>query len=156
MQIFVGADHAGYELKEKLKAGLPDFSWVDCGMNGRDSVDYPDFASLVCDRLLIHPEFQKAEQAWKTGNSDGKLAVMGLLICGSGQGMAIKANKFKDIRAALVFNSEIAQLSRAHNHAQVLCLGSRFSTYEHACEWLKIFAETSFAGDRHRQRIQKI
>ncbi len=156
MQVILGADHAGFELKEKLKAALPEIQWQDCGPHNSESVDYPDYATLVADTLVANPTFRQTEDDWRNSRGTGLLQVMGLLICGTGQGMVMRANKFPQVRAALVYSSEIAEFARSHNHAQILCLGSRYCTLEQAVGWLKIFMTTPFAGDRHTRRIQKI
>lgn len=140
-KIFIAADHAGYELKEKLKRALtqnPQYSVVDFGTQNTDSVDYPDYADLVCRSIETEPE------------------AYGVLICGSGQGMSIRANKYSYIRAALVYSEETAKLSREHNNANVICLGSRLCTFDQADLWLNIFLETNFAGGRHQARVAKL
>lgn len=139
--LWVAADHAGFELKSQLINSLQSISEItthDLGTYSKDSVDYPDFANLVCQKISENPED------------------FGLLICGSGQGMAIRANKFPKIRAALCWNTEIAELSRAHNNANILCLGSRFLTLDQAIDILSVFIKTSFEGGRHQNRVQKI
>ena len=145
MKIFVGADHAGVELKNKLVGFLSsknafDFpvEIKDFGTHDTGSVDYPDFANLVSAELAKQSD------------------AFGLLVCGSGQGMAMRANKFEQIRAAVVYNAEICKLSREHNDANIICLGSRFCTFEQAQEWLKLFLMTPFAGGRHASRVAKI
>lgn len=145
MKIFIGSDHAGFELKRQvvqflsLKNALPFFVEIkDHGTFDLSSVDYPDIANLVCQDLKKHT------------------ASYGILICGSGQGMCMRANKFDFIRAALVYNSEIAKLSREHNDANLICLGSRFCTEVQAEEWIKIFLTTPFAGGRHATRVAKV
>ncbi len=152
MKIFVGSDHAGFELKKSLLASLPQYDWQDIGTHSLDSVDYPDFASLVCEKIQANNtanNIQHTQDALTSG-------VMGLLICGSGQGMAIRANKFSTVRAALCWNTEITHLSREHNNANILCLGSRFVNLEQAQEMVDVFFKTSFAGGRHSQRVSKI
>lgn len=142
--VYLASDHAGFELKNKLISQLSStldslqFKIHDCGPNNTDSVDYPDYANKLC--LLL----------------ENKPTDFGLLICGSGQGMSLRANKFPYIRAALVYNNEIVQLSREHNNANVMCLGSRFCTAEQALEWAQIFLKTKFAEGRHATRVNKI
>lgn len=145
MKIFVGSDHAGVELKKQIVGFLSEknhFNFPieikDFGTNDTNSVDYPDYANLVS------LELQK--------QSDG----FGILVCGSGQGMCMRANKFEHVRAALVYNAEIAKLSREHNDANIICLGSRFCTLEQAQEWIKLFLTTPFAGGRHANRVAKV
>lgn len=141
MKIHIAADHAGVDLKKAIFSHLTKrgLDVIDHGPFSTDSVDYPDFAALVCKS--IPPE-----------NAD----VFGILVCGSGQGMAIAANKYAHIRAALCFQSEIAKLSREHNNANVLCLGSRFLTDAEALIIADVFLNTSFAGGRHLTRVSKI
>ena len=145
-QLFVGCDHAGFELKNELIAKLETnlmayniSNIFDQGCFSKDSVDYPDIANLVSNHVQQNPVNNK-----------------GLLICGSGQGMAIRANKFPSIRAALVYNSEMATLSREHNDSNILCIGARFCNLDEATKWLHIFLNTPFAGGRHAQRVEKI
>lgn len=140
MTIYIGSDHAGYELKKHLVPFLKSLghSVMDLGTNGLESVDFPDYANLVCEKLKMDP------------------TAKGILICGSGQGMSMRANKFEHIRAALVYNDEITKLSREHNDANVICIGSRFCTTQNAENWIKIFLSTDFSEGRHRQRVDKI
>ncbi|MBR4530916.1 ribose 5-phosphate isomerase B [bacterium] len=140
MIISAGADHGGFELKDKLVAFLrkEGYEVIDNGTNSPDSVDYPDFAKSVARDILE------------------KKADFGLLVCGSGIGISIAANRFKGIRAALVTNDDYARLSRQHNNANIIALGGRFTSYEDAEKWLKIFLSTPFEGGRHERRIEKI
>ena len=140
MIISVGADHGGFELKDKLAAFLREngHKVIDNGTNSPDSVDYPDFAQAVAHDILE------------------KRADLGLLVCGSGIGISIAANRFKGIRAALVTNPDYARLSRQHNNANIIVFGGRFTAFEDAKEWLKIFLSTPFEGGRHERRIEKI
>lgn len=138
MTIYIGCDHGGFELKEKIKTAFPGYKFVDFGTNTIDSVDYPDFASQVCEALKSDPTSR------------------GILICGSGQGMAMRANKYSHIRAALVWSNEVTRLSREHNDANVLCLGGRLIPSTEAVEFVKIFLQTEFAGGRHSVRVSKI
>ena len=140
MIISAGADHGGFELKDKLVALLrkEGYEVIDNGTNSPDSVDYPDFAQAVAHDILE------------------KRADFGLLVCGSGIGISIAANRFKGIRAALVTNPDYARLSRQHNNANIIALGGRFTSYEDAEKWLKIFLSTPFEGGRHERRIEKI
>lgn len=138
--IAIGGDHAGYAYKERLVKKLQEdgFEVKDFGPSSDASVDYPDFA---------HPLATFVEE----GKAD-----LGILICGSGNGVAITANKHKDIRAALCWNKELAMLSRQHNNANVLCLPARFVAYELAEEIVDVFMETGFEGGRHGRRVDKI
>ena len=140
MIISAGADHGGFELKDKLVAMLrkEGYEVIDNGTNSPDSVDYPDFAQAVARDILE------------------KRADFGLLVCGSGIGISIAANRFKGIRAALVTNDDYARLSRQHNNANIIAFGGRFTSYEDAEKWLKIFLSTPFEGGRHERRIEKI
>ena len=136
-QLAIASDHAGLELKEYLKKHLPSLPWKDLGTNSLESVDYPDYADKVC--ALVKPPM-----------------TVGVLICGSGQGMAIRANRHRDIRAALCWHEEIARLARAHNDANVLCLGARTMDFK-ACERiLTVFLDTAFEGGRHASRVEKL
>lgn len=142
-KLWIAADHAGFELKQQLVAhfkSLGVFEVIDLGTSSKESVDYPDYANLVCENLQ------------HSNATDG----VGILICGSGQGMAIRANKHPGIRAALCWNTEIAQLSRAHNNANILCMGSRFVSLDLAIKISKAFLDTAFEGGRHQIRVEKI
>jgi ribose 5-phosphate isomerase B len=140
MRIAIGSDHAGVDLKSVLKrdfAGKTD--WKDFGPFDATSVDYPDYAKKVCDAVL-------------SGEAD-----RGILICGSGIGMSIAANRFKGIRAALCHNAEFAKLSREHNDANVLVLPGRFVSGAEADAIVRTWLETKFSGEeRHLNRIRKM
>ncbi len=137
-KLVVGTDHAGYELKEHLKKVFPELPWIDLGTNSPTaSVDYPDFADQVCQQVSP-PES------------------VGVLICGSGQGMAIRANRHPHIRAALCWSDEIARLARSHNDANVLCLGSRTMDHQLCEKMLLTFLATEFEGGRHTNRVDKL
>jgi ribose 5-phosphate isomerase B len=139
--IAIGSDHAGYEYKEQLKKLLDEIGkqYQDFGTNSPDSVDYPDIAHTVSKTV-----------------SSGKCP-MGILICGTGIGMSIAANKHKGIRAAVCESQAAAKLSREHNDANILCLGSRTTNWETAVEIIKTFISTPFSGgERHMNRIKKI
>ncbi len=135
--LLIAADHAGYDLKEHLKKARPDITWEDLGPFNSSRVDYPDFAFKLAGRI------QDSGQR-------------GVLICGSGQGMMIAANRFSKVRAALAWIPEIAKLCRTHNDANVLCLASRFTKPEAAIEMLDIFLTTEFEGGRHADRTAKL
>lgn len=138
-KIAIAADHAGFEYKEYLKEQLKDlFDIQDFGTFSLDSVDYPDF---------VHPAATSVE------NGDNEL---GILICGSGQGVQITANKHQQIRCALAWLPEIAQLSRQHNNANMLALPARFIAKELAFEIVNKFLNTDFEGGRHQTRVDKI
>jgi ribose 5-phosphate isomerase B len=140
MRISVGADHAGFVLKERLKQHLTELGHevVDEGTNSEDSVDYPDFAAAVARQVAA-------------GKAD-----RGLLVCSSGVGMSIVANKVDGVRAALGTNEEEVRLTREHNDANVLTIGAKF-TDEHTAERLtEVFLRTAFLGGRHARRVAKI
>ena len=140
MKIAIGSDHAGFELKQIIVEHLSgrNVDLIDCGTNNLDSVDYPDFAKRVADEV---------------SNKD---LVMGILVCGSGQGMAMTANRYKDVRAAICHNSDVAKVTREHNDANILCLGSRFIEEAEALKCVDVFLSTDFEGERHLKRINKI
>jgi len=140
MKIAVGADHAGYQLKDQIRDHLKQtgISVQDAGTNTSDSVDYPDYARSVAHEV-----------------SQGR-ADLGILVCGSGIGMAIAANKVEGIRAAHVSSEYEAQMSREHNNANVLTLGARILNAEQAFAIVDKWLSTEFAGGRHERRIEKI
>ena len=140
MKIAIAADHAGYEEKEKIKKTLDKMGadYTDMGTDSTASVDYPDFA-------------RKVGEAVADGEYD-----RGILVCGSGTGMAIAANKVPGIRAAVAWNEEIAQLSRQHNNANVLALAARYIPDEEQEKIIKTWLETDFEGGRHERRVEKI
>jgi ribose 5-phosphate isomerase B len=140
MKIAIGADHAGFELKEKLRQHLAanGVEVDDRGTGSLDSVDYPDFARAVGEEVAA------------------RRATFGLLVCGSGIGMAIAANKVPGVRAANVSSAEAARLSREHNDANVLTLGARLLDEATASEILDSWLATNFAGGRHQKRVDKI
>lgn len=139
-RIALGGDHAGFELKEKIKKLLDDRGHLieDYGPYNDKAVDYPDF---------VHPIATAIEK----NEFD-----FGILICGSGNGVAMTANKHQGIRAAVCWNEMLAKLARAHNDANILCLAGRFIDYELAREIVNIFLSTGFDGGRHSTRIKKI
>lgn len=140
MTIALGADHAGFEVKQAILKSLQgqNIDCMDYGTYGPDRVDYPDFA---------HPVANAVEQG---------LAQFGILVCGSGNGVAITANKHQGIRAALCWTEEIARLARLHNDANVIALPGRFISAEEAVSLVGIFLQTGFEGGRHSERVQKI
>ncbi len=138
--IFIASDHAGLDLKRHLIGRYPFAPWKDLGTGTSQSVDYPDFAEKLCHAM----------------EAEGPSKTRGVLICGSGQGMAIKANRFAFIRAALCWNEESAQLAREHNDANVLCLPGRLTVFQSAERMLEIFLKTDFMGGRHQTRIDKL
>ena len=140
MQIGLACDHGGFELKEELKAFLKSIGVepVDLGSFNEDSVDYPDFGILVAEKV-----------------SRGELE-RGILICGTGIGMSIVANKFPGVRAALANDLYSSRCSREHNDANILVIGGRVVGRELAKEIVKVWLETPFAGGRHKRRLEKI
>lgn len=152
MKILIASDHAGFERKEELKNRFPNITWSDFGPSDTTSVDYPDYAKSVA------LEIQKIEFLNKNNNIIDSLdgPALGVLICGSGQGMAITANKFSSVRAALCDSSEITALAREHNNANILCVGSRFLNADQTCAIFNTFISTRFAGGRHNLRVNKI
>jgi ribose 5-phosphate isomerase B len=139
--IALGSDHAGFDYKERLKKLLDEIDkpYQDFGTSSPESVDYPDFAHAVSKAV-----------------ASGKCQ-RGILICGTGIGMSIVANKHSGIRAAVCESAASAKLSRAHNDANILCLGARITSWETATEIVKTFLTTPFSGgERHINRIQKI
>ena len=138
LEVLIGADHAGFELKNKIKKYFQkSYDFRDVGTFSEKSVDYPDFANELCKRKI-----------------DEKLK-FGVLICGSGLGMSMVANRHKNIRAALCLNEEMARLSREHNDANILVLGSRLISYEEAIKCFNMFFKSKFEGNRHQARLDK-
>ena len=139
-KIFLSSDHAGYKLKELIKLHLDKkkINYIDLGPYNSDKVDYPDYAHKVSKKV-------------KTNNS-----YAGILVCGSGMGMNIAANRHKNIRAAQCFNLKSTKLSRLHNDANIITLGSRLLTKKNALNCVSVFLNTKFEGGRHARRIKKI
>ena len=139
-KIVIASDHAGYSLKEYVKKFLnrKKIQIKDVGANSNEKVDYPDYAHKL-SRIIK-----------KYHNTKG------VLICGSGQGMIMTANKHKNIRAALCYDAKSAKLSRLHNDANIITLGSRLISKKKAIKCLNIFLKTEFEGGRHNKRIKKI
>ena len=140
MKIFIGSDHAGYALKRKMEHVLQQegHEVTDCGTHTEESCDYPDFAHQVARSVLAEP------------------VSLGVLICGSGIGMSIAANRHEGIRAALCHTALEARLSREHNNANILVLGARLTGEDHAFHCLETFLATTFSGGRHDRRVRKI
>ena len=139
-KISLASDHAGFTLKEIIKKKLikNKVKVLDFGPYNKDSVDYPDYAKKVAR------------------NISSKKTNMGILVCGSGTGMAMSANKLRKIRAAVCYNSVSTRLSRTHNNANILALGSRLTKKREAMKLVNIFLSTKFEGGRHLRRIKKI
>lgn len=140
LPIAIGADHAGFELKEAVKRLLQEAGWQvnDKGTHSAGSTDYPDYAHAVATAVA-------------TGE-----ATAGILTCGSGIGVCIAANRHKGVRAALTWDEELAALTRQHNNANVLCLPARFVTEDQAAAMVRSFLSTPFEGGRHERRVDKI
>ena len=139
-KIFISSDHAGFKLKEDIKIFLKKkkYSFTDLGPDRGNRVDYPDFAHSVAKKVKINKKYR------------------GILICGSGIGMNIAANRHKNIRAAQCYNAKSTKLSRLHNDANIITLGSRLLSKKNALNCVSIFLKTKFEGGRHLSRIKKI
>ncbi|MES2676947.1 MAG: ribose 5-phosphate isomerase B [Pseudomonadota bacterium] len=140
MKIAIASDHAGFDLKSLIIKELNQkHSIIDLGAeNSQTSVDYPDFATKVAEKII------------------NQQVDFGILICGSGVGISIAANRFHQVRAALCHNVEIATLARQHNDANVLCLGARFINNQTALQMVEAFLTTAFEGGRHIKRVEKL
>lgn len=140
MKISIGSDHGGYELKEKVVKYLQDNNYevVDYGCYGLESCDYPVFAKKVAKDVSLG------------------VCEFGILICTTGIGMSICANKYENVRAALVTNIESAHLTRQHNNSNVICMGAKFTSYEQAIEYVNAFINEKFEGGRHQRRVDQI
>lgn len=138
MNLYIGSDHAGYQHKKTIIKYLKSkkIKIVDIGPQTEESVDYPEYAHKVCEKI-------------KEKNK-------GILICGSGNGISMAANKHKNIRAAICWNKKIAELARKHNDANILSIPARFINEKETIEILNIFLKTEFEGGRHQRRINKI
>ena len=139
-KIFISSDHAGFKLKEAIKSYLSNkkLSFTDMGPYNDSRVDYPDFAHKVAKKVKLNKNN------------------VGILVCGSGMGMNIVANKHKNIRAAQCFNLKSTKLSRLHNDANIITLGSRVLSKKNALNYVGVFLNTKFEGGRHSKRIRKI
>ena len=139
-KICISSDHAGFKLKELVKDFLinKNISIIDLGPANEVSVDYPDFAKKVSNRVK------------------SKKSEVGILICGSGTGMAISANKIKKIRAAVCYNIKSTRLSRQHNNANIIAIGSKLNKKKVALKLISVFLQTKFEGGRHQKRVKKI
>ena len=139
-KIFISSDHAGFELKEQIKKKFKNrFTFIDLGTdNAQISVNYPEYAHKLCKKVV--------------NNSSN----IGILVCGSGIGMAMAANRHKKIRAALCYSLKSAKLSRLHNKANIITLGARLTKKNIAFKCVDIFTKTKFEGGRHKKRVKKI
>ena len=139
-KIFISSDHAGFKLKEEIKFFLKKkkYRFIDLGPNNDNRVDYPDYAHSVAKKVKINKNYR------------------GILVCGSGMGMNIAANRHKNIRAAQCYNVKSTKLSRLHNDANIITLGSRLLSKKNALNCVSVFLKTKFEGGRHSKRIKKI
>ena len=139
-KIFISSDHAGYNLKEHIKKKFRmKYEFNDLGTdNSKVSVNYPDYAHKLCKKV--------------SNNSSN----MGILVCGSGMGMSMAANKHKKIRAAVCYSVKNTKLSRLHNNANIITLGSRLTKKNTAFKFIDVFINTKFEGGRHKKRVKKI
>ncbi len=139
-KVFISSDHAGYQLKEEIKKKFSKkFLFEDLGThNSKNSVNYPDYAHNLCKKV--------------SKNNQN----MGILVCGSGMGMSMAANKHKKIRAALGYSIRNTRLSRLHNNANIITLGSRLTKKDTAFKCISVFFNTNFEGGRHKKRVKKI
>ena len=140
MKIAIGNDHAGVDVKRKIENYLSEkgYTVINKGYDGKESVDYPDY---------IHPVSTEVKE---------KKAQIGIIICGSGNGAAMTANKHKGVRAAICWSEEIAELARQHNDANIISIPSRFLSEEEIINIVEAFIKTDFEGGRHKRRIDKI
>ena len=139
-KICIASDHGGYDLKESIKDFLinKNISIIDLGPFKKTTVDYPDYAKKIANRIKI------------------KKSDVGILVCGSGTGMAISANKVKSIRAAVCYDPKSTRLSRQHNNANIIALGARLTKKNLSLKLVEIFLQTKFDGGRHLKRVKKI
>ena len=139
-KIYISSDHAGFKLKEDIKAFLSKkkLTFLDLGPYNADKVDYPDYAHKLARKVKKNTKY------------------VGILVCGSGTGMNITANKHKNIRAAQCFDLKSTKLSRLHNDANIITLGSRLTTKKNALKFVSVFLNTKFDGGRHLKRVKKI
>ena len=139
-KLFISSDHSGYSLKEQIKKKFRNkYSFHDLGTdNSKDSVNYPDYAHKLCKKV-----------AKNTKN-------IGILVCGSGMGMSMAANRHKKIRAAVCYSTKNTKLSRLHNNANIITLGSRLTKKNTAFKCIEVFVNTKFEGGRHKKRVRKI
>ncbi len=137
--IAIGSDHAGFDLKEFIKRKFEqEINWTDMGPSSADRVDYPDYAHKVAESV------------------SNTTVDLGSLICGSGMGVCMTANKHEGVRAGLAWEAELASLAREHNNANVICLPARFITEDQAVEIVRAYVNAEFEGGRHETRVQKI
>ena len=138
MKIAIAADHGGFEMKESLKQHYAELNMADLGTFSADSVDYPDYAHQMAKTIL------------------NKKADLGILICGTGIGISIAANRHKGIRAALLYSDEVARLAKAHNNANIIVFGGRTMSVDEVIKRIDTFLQTAYEGGRHQKRLDKI
>lgn len=138
MKIAIAADHGGFELKEALKKHYNSLNLLDLGAYSTDSVDYPDYAGKMAHAIL------------------NKEADLGILICGTGIGISVAANRYKGIRAALLYSNEAARLAKAHNNANIIVFGGRTMAVDDVINRIDTFMQTSYEGGRHQRRLDKL
>lgn len=138
MNIAIAADHGGYDMKEALKKHYTDLNLLDLGTFSVESVDYPDVAQKMTHAI------------------QNKIADLGILICGTGVGISIAANRYKGIRAALIYSKEVARLAKEHNNANILVFGGRTMTVDDVIKYIDTFMLASYEGGRHQRRLDKI
>lgn len=138
MKIAIASDHGGFELKQQLLQYYKQYDWLDFGTDSTDSVDYPDYA-------------KKVAEAVRSG-----LADYGVLICGTGIGISIAANRYKGIRAALLYDNEVARLAKVHNNANVLVFGGRTMKFNDVVARIDTFFNAEYEGGRHQSRLDKM
>ena len=138
MKIAIASDHGGFELKNKIIAYFKSLNFLDFGTNSADSVDYPDYAKKVSKAILSNQ------------------ADLGILICGTGIGISIAANRYHGIRAALLYSDEVAKLAKQHNNANILVFGGRTMKADDVIRRIELFLGENFEGGRHQKRLDKI
>lgn len=140
MKISLACDHGGYLLKEEIKKYLKGLGYdvIDCGCNSLDSCDYPDFAHEAA-RMVSLGEVER-----------------GIVVCTSGEGVSICANKHQNVRCGLLYNAEVAELTRRHNNVNMIALGAKYVSKDDALKYVDLFLETPFDGGRHEKRVNKI
>ncbi len=147
VKLWIASDHAGVLLKKHIVQKFESFSseaWIDLGAFSEESVDYPSFADSLCEQVLKH------------SSSEELLLPRGILLCGSGVGMSIRANRYTGIRAVLAESEQVARLSREHNASNVLCLGARVLDANVAERVVGAWLSSTFAGGRHQRRVEML
>ena len=144
MKIYIGSDHAGFNYKNEIisKFSLYNNSIIDCGCHNENKIDYPDISTIVCNNIKNDLKY--------------KIDSFGILICGTGIGMSISANKHNGIRCALIHDLFTAEMAKKHNNANIIALGSRIHTFEECINFINKFRDSEFEKGRHQDRINKI